>query len=164
MNRLESQGQKWFLLVCVLAIGPYLWQLARYLYELILISFTEYSLGYQFNLIQEVVLLILVGGIFLLMYRGYLWSKWIYVSLALIIFFGSAIFLMKARGNSGVIGPVQQKSLIIQMIINFCFILLPALLLVFSSPINAFLHYRHQLAQGELTNFESKLDEIGSHE
>ncbi|MEL7532602.1 MAG: hypothetical protein AAFN10_14890 [Bacteroidota bacterium] len=69
MNELEAKGQKWFLLVIALGVGPSIWRLVKYVFRIIQISPSDMLLGYQMNLVERMIILFLVGGIFFLMYR-----------------------------------------------------------------------------------------------
>ncbi|MEL7532603.1 MAG: hypothetical protein AAFN10_14895 [Bacteroidota bacterium] len=86
------------------------------------------------------------------------------MSITILIFLGSTSYFLIIMDNGLLMGPIQTRDIFIELATGFCFFCIPALLLIISAPLNAFLRYRYRLAHGETMSLDEKLEQIGLDE
>ncbi|MEM6343603.1 MAG: hypothetical protein AAF927_06965 [Bacteroidota bacterium] len=160
MNKQVLKGRRWLFFACTLIASPVLWRIGKYL--LYALTTDAYHAPIYHNaLISELPITAFLLIAFFLTYRGQLWAKWLLVILCFVNFVAMAISLIDIL-SFDVFRAYDRGMLFFQFGLVVIFSYLPALILIFSAPLNAFLRYRNRLAYGDKLSMEDKLDQIGS--
>ncbi len=165
MNKLEATGQKWFWLILIWISCPSIWEVSRFIYRLFAsgIIFTDVSINYFGMLIDRIFIMLFIALCFFLLYRGFVWIKWLFAGVSLVVS-NTFVFLVWSNFAGSSTTGNAQSFLYRDLASIFFFFLIPCVLLLFLPASKAFLRYRQKLRKGELDPIAHKLDQIGKDE